>query len=178
MTTLPRTIVKFTVTQLPDSWEFCQGRKLLWRRYLSSFIGTWFVRCVRWRSTIHAYWLPQSDTTPLYLYIVHYVQWGSVITCVDGGRSLYARVQRFIIKVDGDDCAGYVSVTWFGVPDYLLDNRLVLRFTETQLEELVDEVDCILRITHIDPSQVMVERTMGTYCWMMRDSGYDTVLED
>ena len=56
---------------------------------------------------------------------------GSVITCVLRGRgrfrghSLYARVNRFF-AVDGDDCPGYASVTWFGRPTYLFGGKTPL----------------------------------------------------
>jgi len=100
---------------------------------------------------------------------------GSVVTCVVKGRSLYARVERFL-KVDEDDCDGYASVTWFGIPEYPLELPLVVKCHEEQPEELVSELGCIIRITAIDPSQVMVERSIDrVHCFMMRDSGFDTI---
>ena len=103
---------------------------------------------------------------------------GSVITCVLDGRSHYARVERFL-KVDGDDCEGYASVTWFGVSEYPLGDRLVVRCCEEQPDDLVAEFGCIVRISQVDPSQVMVERTDGLlHCWMMRNSGFDTVPDE
>ena len=100
---------------------------------------------------------------------------GSVVTCVVGGRSLYARVERFL-KVDGDDCEGYASVTWFGIPEYPFKIPLVVKCREEQPADLALELGCIIRITAIDPSQVMVERTIDhVHCFMMRDSGFDTV---
>ena len=80
---------------------------------------------------------------------------GSVVTCVIDGRSLYARVNKFL-SVDGDSCAGYASVSWFGEPEYPLGNPLVVRVTiaGTTLDQ---ELGCIIRITDIDPSQVIVE---------------------
>ena len=104
---------------------------------------------------------------------------GSVITCVMAGRSVYARVDRFL-QVDGDDCAGYASVTWFGAPEYPeYPNPLVVRCRETDPERLVSAYGCVVRITQIDPSQVMVERGADhVYCWMMRDSGFDTMRDD
>jgi len=101
---------------------------------------------------------------------------GSVITCVLDGRSLYARVDKFL-KVDDDPCEGYASVTWFGYPEYPLGSPLVVRCRENQPDELVDRFGCVLRLTQIDPSQVMVEREPGrVFCWMMRDSGFDTTV--
>lgn len=100
---------------------------------------------------------------------------GSVVTCVVQGRSLYARVERFL-KVDGDDCEGYASVTWFGIPEYPLKFPVVVKCREEQPADLLSELGCIIRITAIDPSQVMVERsTDRVHCFMMRDSGFDTV---
>lgn len=101
---------------------------------------------------------------------------GSVITCVIRGRSLYARVKRFI-KVDDDDCPGYASVDWFSAPVYLFDDVIPLGVSVTEDGSRVErEVGTsILRITQIDPSAIMVERdvTNGRFL-MMRDSGYDT----
>ena len=103
---------------------------------------------------------------------------GSVITCVIAGRSVYARVNKFF-TIDGDDCEGYASVTWFGAPEYPLDTPLVVRCREEEPQRLVDAYGCVVKITQIDPSQVIVERDEGSgYCWMMRDSGYDTVRDD
>lgn len=100
---------------------------------------------------------------------------GSVITCVINGRSLYAKVNRFI-TVEDDNCEGYASVTWFGVPEYPFAIPLVVKCSEEQPENLVNELGCVIRITQIDPSQVMVERSVDRmHCFMMRDSGYDTI---
>lgn len=101
---------------------------------------------------------------------------GSVITAVCSGRSVYARVNKFI-TVDGDDCAGHACVTWFGAPEYpLYGSPLVVWCREIDTDRLVDSYGCVLRITMIDPSQVMVEREEDhQYCWMMRDSGFDTI---
>ena len=100
---------------------------------------------------------------------------GSVITVVLDGRSLYARVQKFF-RVDDDDCCGYASVTWFGVPEYAFEIPLVVKCREEAPQILSDTYGCILKITQIDPSPVMVERQLDhVYCWMMRDTGYDTV---
>ena len=36
--------------------------------------------------------------------------------------------------------------------------------------------ESVIPITQIDPTQVMVEREEDhRFCWMMRDSGYDTI---
>ena len=97
---------------------------------------------------------------------------GSVVTCVVNGRSLYARVVRFLKStVDGDLCPGYASVCWFSEPTY--DNCLCPRVTLNG-ENIESEVGTnVVRITQIDPSQVAVERVGdGSFC-MIRDSGYD-----
>lgn len=100
---------------------------------------------------------------------------GSVVTVVLDGRSLYARVEKFF-RVDEDKCCGYASVIWFGVPEYPFDIPLVVKCREEEPQELVDAYGCVLRITQIDPSPVMVERQPDrVHCWMMRDSGYDTL---
>lgn len=101
---------------------------------------------------------------------------GSVITCVISGRSVYARVNRFF-KVDGMDSPGYASVTWFGAPHYpAYPNPILVRCREIDPEHLCDAYGSVIPITQIDPTQVMVEREEGhRFCWMMRDSGYDTI---
>lgn len=101
---------------------------------------------------------------------------GSVVTCVMDGRSLYAKVNRFLKVDDDDQCEGYASVTWFGAPEYPLGNPLVVKCSEKEPEDLVEELGSIISIRDIDPSQVMVERTIDQiYCFMMRDSGFDTI---
>ncbi len=101
---------------------------------------------------------------------------GSVITCVMAGRSVYANVHRFF-KVDGDDSPGYASVTWFGAPNYpAFPNPILVRCREVDPDRLADAYGCVVAITQIDPTQVMVEREEDhVFCWMIRDSGYDTI---
>ena len=100
---------------------------------------------------------------------------GSVVTCVMGGRSMYARVERFL-RVDGDDAEGYASVTWFGEPEYPFEIPLVVKCRERQPQSLVDRFGVVVRITQIEPSQVMVERCDDGFCYMMRDSGLDRLV--
>jgi len=100
---------------------------------------------------------------------------GSVVTCVIGGRSLYARVNRFL-QVDDDDCPGYASVDWFSTPTYLCgENPLGVYVTEDGSEVREEVGTCLLRIKQIDPSPIIVEceRDTGRF-YMMRDTGYDT----
>ena len=99
---------------------------------------------------------------------------GSVVTCVLEGQSHYARVERFF-KVDGDSSDGYASVKWFGQPHYPFGIPIVVRCCEEEPQDLIDRFGCVLRITQIDPSQIIVEREDGGFSWMMRDSGFDTV---
>ena len=99
---------------------------------------------------------------------------GSVITCVLDGRSVYARVNRFLF-VDGSSCPGYASVTWFSEPTYPSHTPLIVSVT-TDGVDLQRRYGCILRITQIEPSRIMVELPdeNSTVYYMMRDSGYDT----
>ena len=102
-----------------------------------------------------------------------YPRCGSVITCVMNGRSLYARVMKFL-KVEGDSCPGYASVEWFSEPTYV--NRLSPKVTldGSLIEEELGSN--IIPITQIDPSVVSVEPVCGTdEYFMIRDSGYDTL---
>ena len=100
---------------------------------------------------------------------------GSVITCVLDGRSLYARVNRFLF-VDGSSCPGYASVSWFSVPTYPSHTPLIVSVTEDGAD-LHRQYGCILRITQIEPCRVMIELPddTSTVYYMMRDSGYDTI---
>ena len=77
------------------------------------------------------------------------------------------------MAVKGDACPGYASVCWFGLPQYPLGKNLV----EVLVSRDGLEVDrllhtCIIRITQIDPSYVVVEPN-GEQYRMMRQSGYD-----
>lgn len=98
---------------------------------------------------------------------------GSVVTCVIDGRSLYARVNHFF-TIDEDECPGYASVTWFGKPQYPLNTPMVVKVTGDG-GGLGGDLGCIIRITQIDPSPIIVEAETTNDCYiMMRDSGYDT----
>ena len=104
---------------------------------------------------------------------------GSVITCVIHGRgrfhgiSLYARVERFL-RIHGDDCPGYASVTWFGRPRYLFGTKTPLGVCCALDGAAIDkELGSVIRITQIDPTPVMVECDGDNYM-MMRDRGWDT----
>ena len=98
---------------------------------------------------------------------------GSVVTCVVNGRSLYARVVRFLKSdVSGDSYPGYASVRWFSEPTY--DNPLCPKVTLDGADIEREVGGNVLRITQIDPSQVAVERVGdGSFYYMIRDSGYD-----
>ena len=72
---------------------------------------------------------------------------GSVVTCVMGGRSLYARVGRFL-RLENEDCPGYASMAWFGAPEYPFDNPLVVRVNENG-HDLTRRYGSIIKITQI-----------------------------
>ena len=98
----------------------------------------------------------------------------SVFTCVIAGRSVYGYVRKFL-KVDGADCPGYASVSWFGFPQYPCgSNRLEVVVSHDATEINREIGSCIVPITRIDPSMVVVEPD-GVNYRMMRMSGYDTV---
>ena len=83
-------------------------------------------------------------------------------------------MNRFL-AVDGDACPGYASVCWFGLPQYPLGNNrveVVVSGDGLEVDRLLQT--CIIRITQIDPSYVVVEPDGENYR-MMRQSGYDTV---
>ena len=51
-----------------------------------------------------------------------------------------------------------------------------MKCREIDPENLSDAYGSVIPITQIDPTQVMVEREEDhRFCWMMRDSGYDTI---
>ena len=98
---------------------------------------------------------------------------GSVITCVINGRSLYARVLKFVKTDGGDKCPGYACVRWFSEPVYV--NSLCPRVTLDGGDIAREVGSNVIRITQIDPSQVSVEVVPGSdEYYMIRDSGYDT----
>ena len=72
-------------------------------------------------------------------------------------------VNRFL-KVDGNACPGYVSVCWFGPPQYPLgDNRLEVVVSGDGAELDREIQSCIIRFTQIDPSYVVVESDGDNY---------------
>ena len=98
----------------------------------------------------------------------------SVFTCVVAGRSLYGYVRKFL-KTDSGDCPGYASVGWFGRPMYPCgSNRLEVVVSRDGSEIYREIGSCIIPITLIDPSMVVVEPD-GVNLRVMRMSGYDTV---
>ena len=103
-----------------------------------------------------------------------YPRCGSVVTCVKDGQSCYARVKKFF-QVDGDNCPGYASVSWFGKPTYPLGTPMVVKVSDDG-SRVRSEYGCIISLKEIDPSKVMVEfsEEPETY-YLMRDSGYDTI---
>ena len=66
---------------------------------------------------------------------------------------------------------------WFGPPRYPLGrNRLevIVSVDGTELDRVIQS--CVIKITQIDPSYVVVEPDAdGVNLHMMRQSGYDTV---
>ena len=123
----------------------------------------------------------------------------SVFTCLINGRSVYGHVRRFL-SVDGDNCPGcvspppvhahvylcaihippplkhrYASVSWFGPPTYPLGHNRLEVVVSRDGSALDREIQsCVIRITQIDPSYIVVEPD-GDNLRMMRQSGYDTV---
>ena len=97
---------------------------------------------------------------------------GSVITLVLNGRSVYARVLKFMKVDEGDRCPGYASVRWFSEPTYV--NSLCPRVTLNGSDIRREINTNVIRITQIQPSQVSVEIVPDSdVCYMLRDSGYD-----
>ena len=101
-----------------------------------------------------------------------YPRCGSVFTMVLNGRSVYGRVKKFM-RVTGDPCPGYASVSWFSEPTY---SNCLCPKVDLNGEAIQREVNaCVVRITQIDPAQVSVESVPDSDdYYMIRDSGYDT----
>ena len=97
---------------------------------------------------------------------------GSVFTCIIDGRSVYGRITRFF-KVCNHDAPGYASVQWFSAPEYLFSTPLIVSVLDDG-SAIRTRLGCIIPITQIDPSRVLVEPD-GIAFWIMRDSGYDTM---
>ena len=98
---------------------------------------------------------------------------GSVVTCVINGRSVCARVIKFVGVDEGDECPGHACVNRFSEPTHV--NSLCPHVTLNGADMHGEVGVNVIRITQIDPSQVHVETVPGTDgFYMMRDSGYDT----
>ena len=91
----------------------------------------------------------------------------SVITLVKGGRSLYARVIRFMHF----DRLHVAHVSWLPVPDYPTGTPVVVRLLRNNPKP--DE-PCIVSLTDIDPSNVTILNE-ETCMYMMRMTGIDTM---
>ena len=93
-----------------------------------------------------------------------------------GARSLYAYGKTFL-RVEDDDCPEYASVSWYSEPLYIFgpEYPLGVCVNENGVEVEREVGTCIIRITQIDPSPIIVERDLpnGRF-FMMRDSGFDT----
>ena len=91
----------------------------------------------------------------------------SVITLVRGGRSLYARVIRFLHF----DRLHVAHVSWLPVPDYPTGTPVVVRLVRNNARPAQP---CIVSLTDIDPSNVTILNE-ETCMYMMRMTGIDTM---
>ena len=128
------------------------------------------------------------DVTSLTCYEIAYVlgihfragEWleprcGSVFTAVIDGRSVYGRFERFWKDDNDEDHPGYTSVSWFSEPHYRFREPLVVQVT-LDGSDLDDDVGCIIPITSVDPSRILIEPNEdSTSFHMMRDSGFDII---
>ena len=91
----------------------------------------------------------------------------SVITLVRGGRSLYARVIRFM----NFDKLHVAHVEWLPTPDYPTGTPVIVRLVR---DNPVPNEDCVIPLMDIDPTYVTIlheDRCM----YMMRMHGVDTM---
>ena len=95
---------------------------------------------------------------------------GSVVTCVMGGRSMYARVERFL-RVDGDDAEGYASVTWFGEPEYPFDIPLVVKCRERQPQSFVAPDGCAYPSARMTPLPATLTHQIQITRWLITPRG-------
>ena len=91
----------------------------------------------------------------------------SVITLVRGGRSLYARVLRFM----NFDRLHVAHVAWLPVPDYPTGTPVVVRLVR---DDPVPNEDCIISLIDVDPTYVAMMHE-DTCMYVMRMHGVDTM---
>lgn len=98
---------------------------------------------------------------------------GSVFTCKLDGDSYYGCVDMFL-RIDDNASPGFAVVRWFSKPVYPHNVPLVVH-VHVDGSEVEMVYGNVIRITQIDPSRVMVEKseTDGEGMFVMRDSGYD-----
>ena len=92
---------------------------------------------------------------------------GSVITLIRGGRSLYARVIRFM----NFDRLNVEHVSWLPVPDYPTGSPVVVRVVNDNPKP---NEECIVSLTDVDPSPVTMLHE-ETCMYMLRMNGIDTM---
>ena len=71
------------------------------------------------------------------------------------GRSVSERLVR-VFKVDNHDAPGYASVQWFSEPEYPFTTPIVVKVLDDG-STIRKQLGCIIPITQIDPSRVIVE---------------------
>ena len=91
----------------------------------------------------------------------------SVITLVRGGRSLYARVIRFM----NFDRFHVAHVSWLPQPDYPTGTPVVVRLIR---DNPTPNEDCVVSLIDVDPTHVTILHE-NTCMYMMRMHGVDTM---
>ena len=91
----------------------------------------------------------------------------SVITLVRGGRSLYARVIRFM----NFDRLHVAHVSWLPLPDYPTGTPVVVRLVR---DNPTPNEDCIIPLIDVDPTHVTILHE-DTCMYMIRMHGVDTM---
>lgn len=95
----------------------------------------------------------------------------SVFCAVVASQTRYGRIELFFKPVQSQQ-PGYAVVSWFSTPSYPCDNNLLVVCVSTCDESMLGT---IIPIVDIEPSQILIDRTDDTECYVMRIQGYDTV---
>ena len=102
-------------------------------------------------------------------------EWGkrrcsSVFTTVINKKSYYGRVRQFVTVRDKD----FAIVSWFGEPTYPCDgNMLVVRVSLNGVVRVNGLPQCVVPISKIVSTQVLVEKEGVDSYFVMRRHGFD-----
>ena len=98
-----------------------------------------------------------------------------MFTTVINGKSYYGRVRQFVSVRD----QGFAIVRWFGEPTYPCGGNVLVVRVSLDGEVLVDGVvQCVLPISKIVSTQILVEKERDDSYFVMRKHGFDVKPEE